>query len=70
MIDNTHTEWFLGIDLGTGSCKSIIIDAQARLLGFGAGSYSTRDNTSQWEEQDPQELITAMIHSVRELSII
>ena len=65
MADNKSTEWFLGIDLGTGSCKSIIIDSQARLLGFGAGSYSTRDNTSQWEELDPQELINAMLHSVR-----
>ena len=65
MNDNKSTEWFLGIDLGTGSCKSIIIDAQARLLGFGAGNYSTRENTSQWEEQDPQELVNAMIQSVR-----
>lgn len=65
MAENKRTEWFLGIDLGTGSCKSIIIDAQAHLLGFGAGSYSRRESTSQWEEQDPQELLSAMIQSVR-----
>lgn len=65
MAEYKRTEWFLGIDLGTGSCKSVIIDAQARLLGFGAGSYSKRESTSQWEGQHPQELISAMIQSVR-----
>lgn len=65
MAENKRTEWYLGIDLGTGSCKSVIVDAQVQLLGFGAGSYSTRESTSQWEEQDPQELISAMIQSVR-----
>jgi gluconokinase len=64
MTDNKNTEWFLGIDLGTGSCKSIIIDAQGRLLGFGAGGYAKRESTGQWEEQDPQELLSGMIQSV------
>ncbi len=33
-------EWFLGVDLGTGSCKCVALDAQARVLGFGAGEYT------------------------------
>lgn len=65
MTENNNSEWFLGIDLGTGSCKSIIIDANARMLGFGAGSYSKRESTNQWEERDPEEFISAMIQSVR-----
>ena len=65
MAENNHTEWFLGIDLGTGSCKSVIIDAQGRLLGFGVGEYSKHKNTSQWEEQDPQELLSGMFQSVK-----
>ncbi len=65
MSENARTDWFLGIDLGTGSCKSVIIDAQARLLGFGTGGYTRRENTGKWEEQDPQELVSAMIQSVR-----
>jgi gluconokinase len=64
MTENEHAEWFLGIDLGTGSCKSVVIDAQAQLLGFGVGLYAGRENTGQWEEQDPQELVFAMIQSV------
>ena len=65
MAENERTDWFLGIDLGTGSCKSVIIDAQAQVLGFGVGEYAGRENTGQWEEQDPQDLVSAMIQSVR-----
>ena len=65
MTENKRADWFLGIDLGTGSCKSVIIDARAQLLGFGSSSYSKRESTGQWEEQDPQELLSAMINSVR-----
>lgn len=65
MTDNKHTEWFLGIDLGTGSCKSVIIDAKAQQLGFGVGEYAERESTDQWDEQEAQELVSAMIQSVR-----
>jgi len=65
MPENEYIEWFLGIDLGTGSCKSVIIDVQAQLLGFGSGSYSKREITEQWGEQDPKELLSAMIQSVK-----
>jgi gluconokinase len=65
MAENERIDWFLGIDLGTGSCKSVIIDVQGRLLGFGAGEYAKRESTGKWEQQDPQELLSAMIQSVR-----
>src|SRR3990172_908539 len=64
MTQKQQTEWFLGIDLGTGSCKSVIIDAQSRLLGFGAHGYASDDNNRQGE-QDPEELIHAIVGSVR-----
>ena len=32
-----RSDWFIGIDLGTGSCKSIVVDEEARVLGFGVG---------------------------------
>ncbi|MFH1909403.1 MAG: gluconokinase [Chloroflexota bacterium] len=65
MTQNQHTAWFLGIDLGTGSCKSIIIDAQAHLLGFGACGYVKRENMGQLGEQAPEDLLLAMLRSVR-----
>ena len=64
MTQKQKTEWYLGIDLGTGSCKSVVIDAESRLLGFGAQVYSSTENKGHGE-QEPEELIHAMVRSVR-----
>jgi gluconokinase len=61
----TDTAWFLGIDLGTGSCKSVVIDENAEVLGFGVGEYTAGDVHDRWQEQNPQELLQAAIISVR-----
>ena len=57
--------WFLGIDLGTGSCKSVVTNEQAQILGFGSGSYSEAGSQHKWHEQDPEWLIAGMVHSVQ-----
>ena len=57
--------WFLGIDLGTGSCKSVVIDSQAHILSLGTGSYPASNVYQTWQEQDPESLLAGMIHSVR-----
>jgi gluconokinase len=57
--------WFIGIDLGTGSCKSIVADGEARVLGLGVGEYSGMKTRDRWQEQDPGDLLKAMIASVR-----
>ncbi len=56
--------WFLGIDLGTGSCKSVIIDSQATILGSGASSYIGSDTRQRWQEQDPEAVLEGLVHSV------
>ena len=58
--------WFLGIDLGTGSCKSIVVDERADVLGFGAGEYPGAAAQDRWQEQDPQDLLQAAIGSARQ----
>jgi gluconokinase len=65
MPPQSQNEWYLGVDLGTGSCKSIIVDETATVLGFGASDYSTGHAGDQWGEQEPDGLVYAMIHSVR-----
>ncbi|PKN65949.1 MAG: gluconate kinase [Deltaproteobacteria bacterium HGW-Deltaproteobacteria-15] len=57
--------WFLGIDLGTGSCKSIVVDEKGRVLGFGIGLYGGTDPESRWQEQDPRNLMDAAAVSVQ-----
>jgi gluconokinase len=60
-----NSPWFIGIDLGTGSCKSIVIDERATVLGFAASEYAGTDVCGKWQEQDPEGLIVAVILSVR-----
>jgi gluconokinase len=61
----TDKSWFLGIDLGTGSCKSVVIDENADVLGFGVGEYAGSDARDRWQEQNPGELLQAATTSVR-----
>jgi gluconokinase len=60
------SSWFLGIDLGTGSCKAAAVDENGKVLGFGAAEYSGAEAQERWQEQDPQELLRAAIASVRQ----
>jgi gluconokinase len=56
--------FFIGIDLGTGSCKSIVVDETGRVLGFGAGEYGGTGAGGRWQEQDPHGLLTGAVASV------
>jgi gluconokinase len=62
-VSMKHSDWFIGIDLGTGSCKSIVVDEQARVLGFASAEYSGLQAQDRWQEQDPKELLKAAIDS-------
>jgi len=57
--------WFLGIDMGTGSCKSVVIDENVRILGFGVGDYSSSGVQTRWREQDPDAMLEGMIRSAK-----
>jgi len=61
----TDSTWFLGIDLGTGSCKSVVINENGDILGFGVGEYAGSDAHDRWQEQNPGMLLQAAIASVR-----
>ncbi len=61
----TDSAWFLGIDLGTGSCKSVVVDNNADILGFASGEYAGADAHDRWQEQNPRMLLQAAIASVR-----
>ncbi len=58
--------WFLGIDLGTGSCKAVVVDEEARVLGFGSRDYPAGEVGKRWQEQDPEVLLQAAKGSARE----
>jgi sugar (pentulose or hexulose) kinase len=51
MSKNGIDSWFLGIDLGTGSCKTVVTDEQMRVLGLGTAEYPSRGVQDKWQEQ-------------------
>jgi gluconokinase len=57
--------WFLGIDLGTGSCKTVVVNEKSQILGFGSSDYAASSLHDKWQEQDPQAVLDGMVRSVR-----
>jgi gluconokinase len=65
MSGRRNNPWFLGIDLGTGSCKTVVVNEKAQALGFGSSDYAASTLLEKWQEQDPSAVIDGMIRSVR-----
>lgn len=59
-----NTPLFLGIDLGTGSCKAVLLDDSGQARGFGQGDYPPAP-ARRWDEQDPQGLLVGLAAAVR-----
>lgn len=64
----SHQAWFLGIDLGTGSCKTIALDVSGKVLGHGAADYQAAAPAGRWGEQEPEALVKAAIQAARQVS--
>ncbi len=65
-------EYFLGIDIGTTSVKSVAFSREGKTLGEFSISYPIQHPHPDWSEQDPEEILRAVIKTVenilRELS--
>lgn len=46
---------FLGLDLGTGSAKALLLDEDGGVLGEGSASYAVASPRPGWAESDPGE---------------
>ena len=55
-----------GIDLGTTSTKTAIMDMQGRILGIGRGSYDLHIPKPSWAEQEPEKWWSAVKLSLKE----
>ena len=61
------SSYLLGIDLGTSSLKSVIIDEEGKVLGTATGSYDIDQPRAGWAEQHPniwQQAVAATIGQV------
>ena len=57
--------WFLGLDLGTSSCKTVVVDEQGRVLGFGSSEYANDNTPGKWQEQDPNVVLSSVVDAAR-----
>ena len=48
------SSYLMGIDLGTSSTKTLIIDTAGRMAGIGNADYGIRIPHISWAEQDPR----------------
>lgn len=53
----------LGLDLGTGSVKALLLSLEGRVLGEGSAPYKVRAPRSGWAESDPEEWWSATIRA-------
>jgi xylulokinase len=55
----------LGIDIGTGSVKALVMDERGRTLGRGSAEHALRHPQPGWAEQDPDEWWRGTVGAVR-----
>lgn len=58
---------FIGLDIGTSSCKALAIDAEARLLGSAAAEYPCSSPQPGWSEQNPADWWAGARTALRQL---
>lgn len=58
--------YLMGIDLGTSSTKTLIIDETGKTAGIGNADYGIQIPEIAWAEQNPEEWWNAVKYSIRE----
>ena len=64
---SASTRCVLGIDLGTGSLKCLLMAASGQLLASAERSYPTASPHPGWAEQDPADWVAALRAALDEL---
>lgn len=57
--------YYLGIDIGTSSTKTILIDASGNILAEAAEKYPLYHPKPLWSEQDPEDWWSAVVKTVK-----
>jgi xylulokinase len=56
----------LGLDLGTGSCKALLLEPNGTAVGEASRRYAVQAPHPGWAESDPQTWWTALLEAARE----
>lgn len=57
--------YYLGLDLGTGSMKSVLFDVNGREIATSTAGYPLYQPHNGWSEQDPEDWVQAALTTVR-----
>ena len=60
------SKWFLGIDIGTSSCKTLVVDERGAVIGRSSVEYPHSMPQPQWSEQNPEDWWQGVVRSVPE----
>ena len=63
-----NTEYLIGLDLGTTTCKAIALSEDGKILATSTGSYEMRSPRQGWVEQDPEQIWYAVSRSLSDLT--
>lgn len=67
MINHMKRKYVLGIDLGTSSCKTVVLDETGQVVADAAMGYSVNMPRLNWVEQDPTDWWNAVVLSIRKV---
>ncbi len=65
---NCRMKLLLGIDYGTGGCKTTVLDETGAFVGEASTEFQTYHDHPGWSEQEPQDWWNALAESLRKLS--
>src|SRR5277367_6613712 len=60
-------EYYLGLDIGTTSVKSIAFSKEGKTLAEYSSSYPIHHKFPDWSEQDPDEIFKAVVNTVENI---
>jgi gluconokinase len=55
----------IGLDIGTTSCKSLVVNLHGTPLGSGSAYYPVLSPFPTWAEQDPEAIFAAVLQAVK-----
>jgi xylulokinase len=60
-----QSKYLIGIDLGTSSAKTTIIDQNGQIITWAGEEYGISSPQTDWAEQDPEIWLSAVLHTIR-----
>ncbi|MGN6247302.1 MAG: FGGY family carbohydrate kinase, partial [Ginsengibacter sp.] len=67
MIEENKEQYFIGIDVGTGSTKAIAINTKGTIIADAQLYYSSTNAQPGYSEQDPEMLLNAFKDVIKKI---